>query len=508
MSYNFYFISGRNPASTIQALQQTPKAQPEPRPRPVLQLVDQLSPEIAPLTEANVQGTTPAPRPRNRDILRQRAESIRAESIRDDASIRAPSTRRSRSHRSRSPGRQSTQVTGQIAFHPSPPNIEAPPGQWNQNTQGVWNQYGESTQPLPPAVTDPQLWRPPAVAVPQPRPPGFPYCTFAPRQNPLAGQSPPVVPVASRPFSVFPPFSGTQTVPRPIASPPSGDPVIPVENLIDTSVSLNVTPNQTEFRAWINGRVHPSFGMKDTMVQYISRMLDAAKYNVADLQDLKLLKYDPKDHEQDPGDRQPLYYYLLRIPGFRRRAKIADHLPPAPQRANQALNLEAIEHVMISHTSNPGGASGILKEAKIAPSRLHVSNSNSFFSLGARKTGHLEWDMKEFARIIHNTWFLSKQQCSLVFVGTAWGTAVAVKEGGEQACCDLTRNGGTVHHQRAKMWVTNTNSHILTAIAFPVTALPPTWFAVMCFCVFGLVLLSSVLPWRLSKFSKLIQVVH
>ena len=67
--------------------------------------------------------------------------------------------------------------------------------------------------------------------------------------------------------------------------------------------------------------------MKDTMVHYISRLLDVAKYTVADLQDLKLLKYDPKDHEQDPGDRQPLYYYLLRIPGFRRRAKVADHLP-------------------------------------------------------------------------------------------------------------------------------------------------------------------------------------
>ena len=412
MSYNFYFISGRNPASTIQALQQTPKALPEPRPRPVLQLVDQLSPEIAPLTEANVQATTPAPRPRNRDILRQRAESIR-----DDASIRAPSTRRSRSHRSRSPGRQSTQVTGQIDFPPPPPNIEAPPGQWSQNTQGIWNQYGESTTPSPPVVTDPQFWRPPAVAVPQPRPPGFPHCTFTPRHNPPVGQSPPMGPAASRPFSVFPPFIGTQTLPRPIAPPPSGDPVIPVENLIDTSVSLNVTPNQTEFRAWINGRVHQSFGMKDTMVHYISRLLDVAKYTVAALQDLKLLKYDPKDHEQDPGDRQPLYYYLLRIPGFRRRAKVADHLPPAPQRANQALNLEAVEHVMISHTSNPGGASGILKEARIAPSRLHVSDSNSFFSLGARRTGNLEWDMKEFARIIHNTWFLSKQQCSLVFVG-------------------------------------------------------------------------------------------
>ena len=153
MSYNFYFISGRNPASTIQALQQAPKAQPEPRPRPVLQLVDQTSPEIAPLTEANVQARTPDPRLRNRDILRQRAETIR-----DDASIRAPSTRRSRSHRSRSPGRQSTQVIGQIDFSLSPPNMDVPPRQWSQNIQGIWNQYGESTTLLPPVVTDPHCY--------------------------------------------------------------------------------------------------------------------------------------------------------------------------------------------------------------------------------------------------------------------------------------------------------------------------------------------------------------
>ena len=82
--------------------------------------------------------------------------------------------------------------------------------------------------------------------------------------------------------------------------------------------------------------------------------------------------------------------------------------------------------------------------------------------------------MKEFARIIHNTWYLSKQQCSLVFLGTAWGEATAIKEGGEYKCCELTKESGTVHHQRAKMWVTNTNSHILTGLAFPVTAVPPT----------------------------------
>ena len=102
----------------------------------------------------------------------------------------------------------------------------------------------------------------------------------------------------------------------------------------------------------------------------------------------------------------------------------------------------------------------ILQEAKIAPSRLHVPDSNSFFSLGARKTGASEWDAKELSRIIHSTWFLSKQQCSLVFLGIAWGEATSVKEGGEYNCCQLTCDSGTVHHQRAKMWVTNSNSHI------------------------------------------------
>ena len=209
------------------------------------------------------------------------------------------------------------------------------------------------------------------------------------------------------------------------------------------------------------------------MINYLSRLLDQTGYKPEDLLDLRLTSYDPKDHEQDPGDRQPLHHYVLRAPGFRKRAQIPDEFPPGPQRAAPARGLKHIEHVMICHTSNPGGAHGILQDAKIAPSRLHVSESNSFFSLGARKTGANEWDAKEFSRVIHVTWFLSKQQCSLVFLGIAWGEATSVKSGGEFECCQLTRDSGTVHHQRAKMWVTNTNSHILTALAFPVAADPP-----------------------------------
>ena len=151
----------------------------------------------------------------------------------------------------------------------------------------------------------------------------------------------------------------------------------------------------------------------------ICLMFDVANYTTADLLDIRMTQYDPKDHEQDPGDRLPLYYYVIRIPGW---AKIADNVPPAPQRANQARGLPAIEHIMIIHTSNPGGARGILTEPKIAP----------------------------------------------------WGEATAKKEGGEYRCCEFTRESGTVHHQKAKVWVTNTNSHILTGLAFPVTAIPPT----------------------------------
>ena len=128
--------------------------------------------------------------------------------------------------------------------------------------------------------------------------------------------------------------------------------------------------------------------------------MDQTGYKPVDLLDLRLTNYDPKDHEQDPGDRQPLHYYVLRVPGFRKRAQIPDEIPPEPQRAAPATGLKHVEHVMICHTSNPGGARGILQDAKIAPSRLHVPESNSCFSVGARKTGANEWDAKELSRII------------------------------------------------------------------------------------------------------------
>ena len=467
MSYNFYFISGsRNPASLVQSLQQ-PAVQ-EPKPRPTLQLLDRprpvinppagTSPEILPLTEANLaQGLTPAPRPRNMEILQQRATSVQGSVSRHShKSQRSESRRR---QRSRSPRRSS-----ELGRNPPiQPPTDLPPGRWEQ-FPGIWNQ---------PTVAVP-IPNPPVQPMAPPMPPPLAPSLLPPPVRPApAGQSPTDAQPSVPPFSVFPMVPGSQIVTRPPA-PPSGPPVISLVNLADSSLTTAVTPNQTMIRAWMKSYLDKSFMLHETMINYVARMLDLSNYTTNDLLDIRLTKYDPKDHEQDPGERLPLYYYVIRVPGFRKRARIPETLPPPPQRANQSRGLQAIEHVMITHTSNPGGARGILNEAKIAPSRLHVEDSNSFFSLGARKTGDLEWDMKEFARIIHNTWYLSKQQCSLVFLGTAWGEATAIKEGGEYKCCELTKESGTVHHQRAKMWVTNTNSHILTGLAFPVTAVPPT----------------------------------
>lgn len=48
------------------------------------------------------------------------------------------------------------------------------------------------------------------------------------------------------------------------------------------------------------------------MINYLARMFDLSNYTVNDLLDIRMAKYDPKDHEQEPGERLPLFIILLR----------------------------------------------------------------------------------------------------------------------------------------------------------------------------------------------------
>ena len=112
-------------------------------------------------------------------------------------------------------------------------------------------------------------------------------------------------------------------------------------------------------------------------------------------------------------------------------------------------------------------------DQKIGPSRLHNSQSCSFFSLGSKRTNDRAWDDKEMARITHAAWYAAKNTSNILAVAVGWGTAEAVKQGGEWECVQKTMNGGCVHHQRGRMWVTNENSHKLLGFAFRVAAESP-----------------------------------
>ena len=173
----------------------TTKAAPEPRPRPTLQILDrarqvgnlheQIPPEAVPLTERNLAlGTTPAPRPQNRDILHHRATSVHG-----SASARSQRSRKSRSRRrqqSRSPRRSSG--SGRNAPHPP---TELPPGVNGNNFLAfglnLWYKYHFR-------ILRHSRWH---------------------RFQVLQYRQQPPVP----PFSIFPTSSGTQLVVRPPAPP-------------------------------------------------------------------------------------------------------------------------------------------------------------------------------------------------------------------------------------------------------------------------------------------------
>ena len=60
-------------------------------------------------------------------------------------------------------------------------------------------------------------------------------------------------------------------------------------------------------------------------------------------------------------------------------------------------------------------------KGKLAPSKLHFAESESFFAQGF-KVGYTSWEAHELGRILHNGTNLSKNECGAIFVGLAWGT--------------------------------------------------------------------------------------
>ena len=69
----------------------------------------------------------------------------------------------------------------------------------------------------------------------------------------------------------------------------------------------------------------------------------------------------------------------------------------------------------------------IIREGRLAASKLHHSDSEPFFAQGS-KLGQRTWDDHELGRILYNGTTISKNECGVVFLGLAWGTGEAVHQ--------------------------------------------------------------------------------
>lgn len=415
--YNVYFVAGN--------VDPTPPRPPKATAKPAVRLA--LAPHAPPATPVVAPAATPGtifgPRrpPANQPAVPVGTDDGKHKRRTRSSCSRSRTRRRHRSshhshhhrdhHSPRSTSRSERDRSVRTAHSSFSQALRPPPGQWDIHT-GLWDPYGGNI--------------PPRAHVPPPRVPAPP---------PL------------RPFSAFPLLarSGRHEM---------------------TPTSQPVTPNQANIRSWLKNHQDDDYPMMDSMVKFVTHILDSTRYTPDHLSSMKLLVYDPQDHEHHPTDLGKSHYYLI-------KGHFSQREIPDPVRAAPAMNLQEVQHVNLVHASSIGGIKGIFSDQKIGPSRLHNSQSCSFFSLGSKRTNDRAWDDKEMARIIHAAWYAAKNTSNILAVAVGWGTAEAVKQGGEWECVQKTMNGGCVHHQRGRMWVTNENSHKLLGFAFRVAAESP-----------------------------------
>ena len=169
-------------------------------------------------------------------------------------------------------------------------------------------------------------------------------------------------------------------------------------------------------------------------------------------------------------------YYVLPIPQFKSRLGFGEDIPPKPRRALRADGSDAIEHIQLAHATSSGGLRGILTKAKLRPSKLHQTDSCSFFAIGYRKSYDLQYGRWETARVLNSGWQANKNAAKILVLCLGWGDGKNFKEGGEAPCVEHTRHGGICHHWRAKFWVCSTSTHYINALAWKCDATPPAEF--------------------------------
>ena len=216
--------------------------------------------------------------------------------------------------------------------------------------------------------------------------------------------------------------------------------------------------------------------MTSEQIKYVASHLCLAQLDIAQLRPLQVFDFDPtwtNPHCDNPTVQS---YYVLPIPQFKSRLDFGDDIPPKPRRALRPDGSDAIEHIQLVHATSSGGLRGILTEAKLRPSKLHQTDSCSFFAIGYRKSYDPQHDRWETARVLNSGWQANKNAAKILVLCLGWGDGKNFKEGGEAPCIEHTRHGGICHHWRAKFWVCSTKTHYINALAWKCDATPPAEF--------------------------------
>ena len=112
-------------------------------------------------------------------------------------------------------------------------------------------------------------------------------------------------------------------------------------------------------------------------LEYLATLLARADLRSTDLGSLRQVEYDPSYYGQ-PG-QEKIRFYILSIPSLKSRAGHGDDIPPEVRRAAPDRAVSEIAHVAFAHATARSNFVQILEEGKLAASKLHSPDSDSFF---------------------------------------------------------------------------------------------------------------------------------
>ena len=225
---------------------------------------------------------------------------------------------------------------------------------------------------------------------------------------------------------------------------------------------------QEQILTWLDFHADQLDSSNRPQHQYLANLLFDSNITYKDITDFRQYTYVKWNEATQQYDQ--FQYNAISLPYLNTKASRTS--PPPVSRATSTDR--EVAHINAGHTGPVGNITNILRQGRFLPSTLHFPNYPGFFAQGVRITHNQQHDHGEFARIIHNTWQLSKNTHSLIVTLLAWGAATKYTSGGEeQAMTLLHDHHGAVFHQKGRCWVIHPDHAIVKGLAWSVNSTPP-----------------------------------